>query len=125
MSEYVVVFERAEDGGWGAYLPDLMRGRNLVAVFAGLLASCGGADDALVPRTGELAATLRVSVKPEGPTGPERVRRVQCAGLGEDAIDPRCRVRGALVRAPDQRDGQHAPRAQGTDSQAVAVRRHD
>jgi predicted RNase H-like HicB family nuclease len=23
MSEYVVVFERAEDGGWGAYIPDL------------------------------------------------------------------------------------------------------
>jgi predicted RNase H-like HicB family nuclease len=23
MSEYVGVFERAEDGGWGAYLPDL------------------------------------------------------------------------------------------------------
>ena len=23
MSEYVVVFERAEDGGWGAYMPDL------------------------------------------------------------------------------------------------------
>jgi predicted RNase H-like HicB family nuclease len=23
MSEYVVVSERAEDGGWGAYLPDL------------------------------------------------------------------------------------------------------
>jgi len=23
MSEYVVVIERAEDGGWGAYLPDL------------------------------------------------------------------------------------------------------
>jgi predicted RNase H-like HicB family nuclease/predicted RNA binding protein YcfA (HicA-like mRNA interferase family) len=23
MSEYVVVYERAEDGGWGAYLPDL------------------------------------------------------------------------------------------------------
>jgi predicted RNase H-like HicB family nuclease len=23
MTEYVVVFERAEDGGWGAYLPDL------------------------------------------------------------------------------------------------------
>jgi predicted RNase H-like HicB family nuclease len=23
MSDYVVVFERAEDGGWGAYLPDL------------------------------------------------------------------------------------------------------
>jgi predicted RNase H-like HicB family nuclease len=23
MREYMVVFERAEDGGWGAYLPDL------------------------------------------------------------------------------------------------------
>jgi len=23
MNEYVVIFERAEDGGWGAYLPDL------------------------------------------------------------------------------------------------------
>ncbi|MDQ3678267.1 MAG: type II toxin-antitoxin system HicB family antitoxin [Actinomycetota bacterium] len=23
MSEYVVVIERAEDGGWGAYVPDL------------------------------------------------------------------------------------------------------
>ena len=23
MSEYVVIVERAEDGGWGAYLPDL------------------------------------------------------------------------------------------------------
>lgn len=23
MSEYVVIYERAEDGGWGAYLPDV------------------------------------------------------------------------------------------------------
>lgn len=23
MSEYAVIYERAEDGGWGAYLPDL------------------------------------------------------------------------------------------------------
>lgn len=23
MSEYVVIYEEAEDGGWGAYLPDL------------------------------------------------------------------------------------------------------
>lgn len=23
MSEYVVLYEQAEDGGWGAYLPDL------------------------------------------------------------------------------------------------------
>lgn len=23
MNEYVVIFEQADDGGWGAYLPDL------------------------------------------------------------------------------------------------------
>ena len=23
MSEYIVIFEQADDGGWGAYLPDL------------------------------------------------------------------------------------------------------
>ena len=23
MSEYMVIYEQAEDGGWGAYLPDL------------------------------------------------------------------------------------------------------
>ena len=23
MSEYVVIYERAKDGGWGAYVPDL------------------------------------------------------------------------------------------------------
>ena len=23
MSDYLVIYERAEDGGWGAYLPDL------------------------------------------------------------------------------------------------------
>lgn len=23
MSEYLVIFERADDGGWGAYLPDV------------------------------------------------------------------------------------------------------
>lgn len=23
MTEYVVIYERSEDGGWGAYLPDL------------------------------------------------------------------------------------------------------
>lgn len=23
MSEYVVIYEQADDGGWGAYIPDL------------------------------------------------------------------------------------------------------
>ena len=73
-----------------------VRSRNLIVVLAGVLVSCGGADDALVPRSGELAANLRMTVSPQGPTGPERVRRVQCAVLGDEAIDPRCRVLGGL-----------------------------
>jgi hypothetical protein len=70
--------------------------RTLAAAFACLLVSCGDSGDALAPETGNLVANLRVTVKPEGPGGPERVRRVECAVLGEDAIDPRCRLLGGL-----------------------------
>jgi hypothetical protein len=75
----------------------VVRSRNLALAFAALLVSCGGSQDALAPAAGErLAADLRVGVRPKGPGGPERVRRVECAVLGEDAIDPRCRVLGGL-----------------------------
>jgi hypothetical protein len=67
--------------------------RQLAVTFAALLVSCGGSGDALAPEAGNhLLVDLRVTVKPEGPGGFERVRRVECASLGEDAIDPRCRV---------------------------------
>jgi hypothetical protein len=71
-----------------------MRSRNLAVVFAGLFVACGGSGDALAPEAGDLVAGLRVTVRPEGSAGPERVRRVECAVLGEEAIDPRCRVLG-------------------------------
>jgi hypothetical protein len=75
----------------------LVRSRNLAIAFAALLVSCGEPGDALAPEVGDrLAADLRVGVRPEGPGGPERVRRVECAALGEDAIDARCRVLGGL-----------------------------
>jgi hypothetical protein len=70
---------------------------NIAIVAAAVLVSCGGSGDALAPDAGDrLAADLRVSVRPEGPGAPERIRRVQCAILGEDAIDPRCRALGGL-----------------------------
>jgi hypothetical protein len=72
-----------------------VRSAKLLA-FALLLVSCGGSGDALAPEAGDLVANLRVTVKPEGPGGPERIRRVECAVLGEDAIDPRCRLLGGL-----------------------------
>ena len=70
--------------------------RHLAIAVAALLVSCGDSGDALAPGAGNLAADLRVSVRPEGSRGPERVRRVECAVLGEEAIDPRCRVLAGL-----------------------------
>jgi hypothetical protein len=78
----------------------------VAVAFAGLLVSCGGSEDALAPEAGNLVADLRVTAKPEGRGGPERVRRVECAVLGEDAIDPRCRVLGGL----EPRDLEPVPR---------------
>jgi hypothetical protein len=74
-----------------------VRSRNLAVVFVGLLVACGGSRDALAPEAGNLVAHLRVTVRPEGSGGPARIRRVECAVLGEDAIDPRCRVLGGLA----------------------------
>jgi hypothetical protein len=73
-----------------------VRSRSLAIASAALLVSCGGSGDALTPEAGDLAAELRVTVRPEGSDGPERVRRVECAILGRRAIDPRCRVLGGL-----------------------------
>jgi hypothetical protein len=73
-----------------------VRSRSLAIASAALLVSCGGSQDALVPEEGELVANLRVTVRPEGPGGPKRVRRVECGILGRKAIDPRCRVLGGL-----------------------------
>jgi hypothetical protein len=72
-----------------------VRSAKLLA-FALLLVSCGGSGDPLAPEAGDLVADLRVTVKPEGPGGPERIRRIECAVLGADAIDPRCRLLGGL-----------------------------
>jgi hypothetical protein len=74
-----------------------VRSSSLAIAFAAVLASCGGSGDALAPGAhNRLEADLRVGVRPQGPGGPERVRRVECAVLGEAAIDPRCRVLGGL-----------------------------
>jgi hypothetical protein len=75
-----------------------VRSRDLTVAFAAVLISCTGCGkDALAPGTGHrLAADLRVTVRPEGPRGFERVRRIECASLGEEAIDPRCRLVGGL-----------------------------
>jgi hypothetical protein len=72
-------------------------------VAAAALAACGGGDndgddDALAPDNGRLAADLRVEVRPEGPTGPLRTRRLECGVLGRKAVEPSCRRLGGLSR---------------------------
>jgi hypothetical protein len=78
-------------------IPGAARRTTRFVVLACLLVSCGGAEDPLAPNARDLAADLRVTVRPQGPTGPERVWRVECAVMGENAIDPRCRVLGGLT----------------------------
>jgi predicted RNase H-like HicB family nuclease len=53
MSKYVVVYERAEEGGWGAYLPDLP---GVVALGATQDDVTVGIREALDAYTRELAA---------------------------------------------------------------------
>jgi hypothetical protein len=79
----------------------------VVIVFPILLVCCGGSGDPLAPGADDrLAADLLARVRPDGAGGPERVRRVECAVLGDDAIDPRCRVLGGL----EPRDLEPVPR---------------
>ena len=53
MSRYVVVYERAEEGGWGAYLPDVP---GVVALGATRHEVTGGIREALDAYARELAA---------------------------------------------------------------------
>jgi predicted RNase H-like HicB family nuclease len=70
MSEYVVIYEHAEDGGWGAYIPDLpgvvlpgtMRAevgeriQEALSVYADDLRGCGGSLPLPQHRAGSVAA---------------------------------------------------------------------
>lgn len=70
MNEYVVVYERAEDGGWGAYLPDLPgvvalgssrdevadRIREAVGAYAAEMAQLGQPMPAAIATSGTVAS---------------------------------------------------------------------
>jgi predicted RNase H-like HicB family nuclease len=51
MNEYVVIYEQAEDGGWGAYLPDLP---GVVAIGATRDEVAGGIREALAAYADDL-----------------------------------------------------------------------
>ena len=71
-----------------------MRSRTLTLALAVLLVcGCGSGEDPPAPGQGDdLVADLQVLVRPQGPGGPERLRRLRCASLGAEATDPRCRA---------------------------------
>ena len=67
--------------------------------LAAALGGCGESDDSGEerPPSGEPAEVdLRVEVRPRGPDGPARVRRLRCEEVGEAAGDARCRRLGGL-----------------------------
>lgn len=66
MSEYVVVFERAEDSGWGAYLPDLP---GVVALGSDRQEARARIQDALDAYAQEMAALGRRLPEPVAATG--------------------------------------------------------
>lgn len=59
MSEYVAIYEQAEDGGWGAYLPDLP---GVVAV--------GRSRDEVAERIREALAAFASDVRERGQAMP-------------------------------------------------------
>jgi hypothetical protein len=63
-----------------------------------LVAGCGG-DDAAEPKGsgGEPAATLTVTVRPDGPDGDARRRTIECEELGPKASEPACRRLAGLT----------------------------
>ena len=66
MSEYVVVFERADDGGWGAYIPDLP---GVVALGATRAEVSDRIREAVDAYTVEMAALGRGLPEPVAATG--------------------------------------------------------
>jgi hypothetical protein len=64
-----------------------------------LLAGCGDDDDS-EPSRAALEADLTVTVRPEGPDGPVRERRVECERLGSGADVAVCQGVSAARLAP-------------------------
>jgi predicted RNase H-like HicB family nuclease len=66
VSEYVVVYERADEGGWGAYLPDLP---GVVALGTSREEVTAGIREAVDTYARELAALGRQLPKPVAAAG--------------------------------------------------------
>lgn len=62
MTEYVVIFEQADDGGWGAYLPDVPGVVALGATRAEVAARIQEALDAYVEEMRQLGKHLPAAV---------------------------------------------------------------
>ncbi len=66
MSKYIVVFEQAEDGGWGAYLPDLP---GIVALGATRREAADRIHEAVDAYVAEMAELGKPLPKPVAATG--------------------------------------------------------
>ena len=66
MSEYVVIYEQAEDGGWGAYIPDLP---GVVALGASRAEVADRVQEALTAYADDLRERGRALPAPHHATG--------------------------------------------------------
>jgi hypothetical protein len=82
----------------------VLRATTAAAILLSLLAACGEGDDegggAPAPAPAAEAADLTVTVRPDGPGGPARERRIECERLGAGADEPVCRNLTAKRLAP-------------------------
>jgi hypothetical protein len=74
--------------------------RVLVPLLIGALGlgACGSGKDSQAPKPSPSGASLRVEVRPDGPGGPVRRRRIECRTLGEGAGERICRRLANLER---------------------------
>jgi hypothetical protein len=85
----------------------MLRAAATAAVLLSFLAGCGEGDDGGggAPASGPTsAADLTVTVHPEGPAGPVRVRRIECERLGPGADTRVCRRLAPEQLAPVPRN---------------------
>ena len=81
----------------------MLRFALVAACLLTLLAGCGDDDEVArggPPAAGAPAADLAVVVRPEGPDGPVRERRIECERVGREAGEPVCRHLSAGRLAP-------------------------
>jgi hypothetical protein len=75
----------------------MLRSATAAACALALVSACGGDDSGAFSPGPQRGADLTVTVRPSGPQGRVRTRRIRCERLGPPARRPECRRLGDLT----------------------------